>query len=140
MVVDIKTTSLKVGVRGKTPVIDGPLHSRVVAEDSMWSIDREAKHVAVHLEKANLKHEEWWNCVIEGHPKLNMKKLKPPSKSFYSLDGESQACINKMIFDQVQKSQGKPTSQDMLLQQQLANFQQQHPGQQLPEGLFPPQS
>jgi hypothetical protein len=61
--VDVKITggSLKVGLKGETPVIDGKLHDKVKPDDCTWTlIDNKVVHV--YLEK----HDgmKWWSCVI----------------------------------------------------------------------------
>ncbi|KAJ9457751.1 Protein BOBBER 1 [Diplonema papillatum] len=130
--VQIGTTTLKAGLKGKPPVIDGTMFSRVKEEDSTWSIEDSDKLV-LHLEKANLKYEEWWDCVVTNHPKINMKKLKPPPKKLHSLEEGAQATIEKMMFDQHQKRLGKPTSDELKMQEALEKFKEQFPGQPLPD-------
>eukprot|EP01059_Diplonema_ambulator_P004125 TRINITY_DN13827_c0_g1_i1.p1 TRINITY_DN13827_c0_g1~~TRINITY_DN13827_c0_g1_i1.p1 ORF type:complete len:191 (+),score=36.14 TRINITY_DN13827_c0_g1_i1:55-627(+) len=132
VVVDIGCTKLKVGLKGKEPVIDGELFARVKQEDCMWSIE-DGNKLVITLEKANLKYEEWWEYVIKGHPAINMKKLKPPPKKLQTLDEGAQATIEKMMFDQHQKRMGKPTSDELKIQEAMEKFKEQFPGQPLPD-------
>eukprot|EP01063_Lacrimia_lanifica_P015932 TRINITY_DN22585_c0_g1_i1.p2 TRINITY_DN22585_c0_g1~~TRINITY_DN22585_c0_g1_i1.p2 ORF type:complete len:186 (+),score=98.33 TRINITY_DN22585_c0_g1_i1:53-610(+) len=125
-------TRLKAGLKGKPAVIDGEMFSRIKEEDSMWSIE-DGDKLVLHLEKANLQHEEWWECVQQGHPKLNMKDLKPPPKQMSSLEPGAQATIEKMMFDEQQKREGKPTSEQMKIQEAMDKFKEQFPGQPLPD-------
>eukprot|EP01061_Rhynchopus_euleeides_P004481 TRINITY_DN13735_c0_g1_i1.p1 TRINITY_DN13735_c0_g1~~TRINITY_DN13735_c0_g1_i1.p1 ORF type:complete len:216 (+),score=82.85 TRINITY_DN13735_c0_g1_i1:133-780(+) len=130
--VRITNTTLHAGLKGKEPVVTGTLYSRIKEEDSMWSIE-DGERLVVHLEKANLKHEEWWDCLVQGHPKLNMKNIKPPPKQFQSMEDGAQATIQKMMFDQHQKRLGKPTSQELQIQEAMEKFKEQFPGQPLPD-------
>merc|ERR1719460_3285228 len=49
--VKIGVTSLKVGVKGQPPIIDGRLHKRVKLDDCFWTLDEGA--VAIDLSKEN---------------------------------------------------------------------------------------
>ena len=57
--------TLSVGFKNAPPLFGGKLHRPVKEEDCMWSLD--GGSLIITLEKMNLKSEEWWSCVIEGH-------------------------------------------------------------------------
>ncbi|KAG0357757.1 nuclear movement protein nudC [Gamsiella multidivaricata] len=124
LVVDIKKKSLKVGLKGQTPIIDGVLFKDIKVDDSTWTLDSQ-KEVNIHLEK--YKGTEWWKCVIEGHPEIDTTKVVPENSKLSDLDGETRGMVEKMMFDQRQKAAGKPTSDDLKKAEALKRFQAQHP-------------
>eukprot|EP00997_Jenningsia_sp_PLL12_P008741 NODE_5560_length_567_cov_114.169884_g4829_i0.p1 GENE.NODE_5560_length_567_cov_114.169884_g4829_i0~~NODE_5560_length_567_cov_114.169884_g4829_i0.p1 ORF type:complete len:112 (-),score=31.88 NODE_5560_length_567_cov_114.169884_g4829_i0:113-448(-) len=92
----------------------------------MWSLENKDT-VVIYLQKMNLKHEEWWTCVIEGHACVNLKSIKPPPKHVQDLDDGAKAAIQKMMFDQHQKRMGLPTSEELMHKEALLKLKQQFP-------------
>ena len=39
--VQIKASTLKIGVKGQTPIIDGPLHKKIKTADSIWTLEKD---------------------------------------------------------------------------------------------------
>lgn len=124
--VDIKITSsgLKVGLRGAPAVLDGKLHDKVKVEDSTWTLV-DNKLVHVYLEK--LEKQKWWSCVISGEPEIDTKLVVPENSKLSDLDGDVRQTVEKMMFDQRQKSMGLPTSDEKQKFDMLEKFKQQHP-------------
>lgn len=102
--VTVTPTRMCIKCKGKT-VMEGKLHEKVTVEETLWHLD-ENKQVVLSLEK---QRETWWKCVLEGDEEIDTTKVES-TRSMEEYDGETQGAIRKIMFDQTQKVQGKPTS------------------------------
>ena len=69
--VQITATSLRVGLKGQDPIVDGPLFESIKVSDSGWSLAD--GNLDVLLMKEN--KQQWWKTVIKGDPEINTQKV-----------------------------------------------------------------
>ncbi|KAK3115253.1 hypothetical protein LTR53_005573 [Teratosphaeriaceae sp. CCFEE 6253] len=125
--VKITKTSLKAGIKGQEPIVDGTLPHAIVTDESAWTLEttKAGKELNIHLDKANKM--EWWAHVVTSAPKIDTSKITPENSKLSDLDGETRGMVEKMMYDQRQKEAGKPSSDEEKKMDMLRKFQEQHP-------------
>ncbi|KAF4380406.1 hypothetical protein F8388_024699 [Cannabis sativa] len=124
VVCDIKKNHLKVGLKGQPPIIDGELFRPVKPDDCYWSIEDQSS-ISILLTKHD--QMDWWKSLVKGDPEIDTQKVEPESSKLSDLDPETRQTVEKMMFDQRQKSMGLPSSEEMQKENLLKKFMAEHP-------------
>lgn len=75
-------------------------------DDANWFVDDGVFTVEV----TKIKRSEWWMSVLKDHKELAWSQIQPEHPTYVEdLDGETQATVKKMMFDNQQRQRGLPT-------------------------------
>lgn len=129
--VDVTPKHIKAGLKGQQPLLDAPLYKKVKTGDDhfTWTLDDapggKGKHLTLFLTKES--GMEWWSCVAEGEPTIDVTAIEPENSKLSDLDAETARTVSKMMFDTRQKQMGLPTSDELQKRQMLEKFMKAHP-------------
>lgn len=110
--VDLTHTHLRVQVLNVADgswvvAIDDDLPWRIKLDECIWTLVP-GDHILVNLEKTE---ERWWEQLLVNEPKINVRAIDP-SKPFDDLDAESQAKIQELAYNNLQKQMGRKTPKE----------------------------
>jgi len=90
------------------PVLEGDLFGEVKHEEAVWSVE-DKRFLSITLEKWK---KIWWKSALVGDPEIDTQKVDSTC-AVDDYDESTQAAIRKVMFDQHQKRQGLPTSDEL---------------------------
>ncbi|KAG0568399.1 hypothetical protein KC19_6G016900 [Ceratodon purpureus] len=121
---EIKGKTLKAGLKGQEPVLQGEFYTPVKSDDCFWSVEEDGT-LSIYLTKCNKM--TWWKSVLKGEPEINTRKVMPENSRLADLDSETRSTAEKMMYDQRQKAMGLPTSDESSKSDAVKKFMAQHP-------------
>lgn len=105
--VTVTTSNINVRVDG-TELFSGMFPRPVKQDETVWTLTP-GKSIQIHLEKAK---ECWWDRLVQSEPKISLQQIDA-TRPFSELSQEEQMKLNEVVWNDYQKSQGLPTSQQM---------------------------
>ena len=106
--VDMTVNHLKIEIKGMDkPLIDADFCEKIIPDDSNWSIE-DGQSIIFFLEKAS---EIIWKSAFKGGKEIDTKTVDN-SKRIEEFDSETQAALNKIVYEQNRKRNGLPTTEE----------------------------
>lgn len=99
-----------------------------MVDDSTWTLSTTSsgeKEIVITIAKSS--GSNWWAHTVTTAPKIDVTKIVPENSKLSELDGETRGMVEKMMYDQEMKRQGKPTSDEQQKQDLLKKFMKEHP-------------
>jgi len=96
VVCKIGVQSLRIGVRGADPIVDGTLHARIDVDSAIWQL-QDSHKLIVNMQKLGVDKQAWWPCLLKGEPEINTMKCEVgESTNLLSTDGEKRYRVEKI--------------------------------------------
>ena len=105
--VSLESNHISVSYVGGEIIVEGKLFDRIKATDSMWTIE-DGNTLVITMEKAQ---ENIWKTVVVGDEEIDTTKVDN-SKKLEEFDGETQAALKKVMYEQDRKNKGLPTTDE----------------------------
>jgi len=124
--VDFNVTHLSVTVKNgpdAVTVLQGEFEEDTKPDEGTWTREDDVLVVTV----AKTGDLSWWPCALRGHAKIDIQKIEPQNSNLHELDPDMRQTVEKMMYDQKMKAQGKPTLEEASKKEQLKKFMDMHP-------------
>jgi hypothetical protein len=106
--IDMTVNHLKIVIQGMDkPLIDDDFCEKIIPDDSNWTIE-DGQSIILFLEKAT---EIIWKSAFKGGKEIDTKTVDN-SKRIDEFDSETQAALNKIVYEQNRKRNGLPTTEE----------------------------
>ena len=106
--IDMTVNHLKIVIQGmEKPLIDDDFCEKIIPDDSNWTIE-DGQSIILFLEKAT---EIIWKSAFKGGKEIDTKTVDN-SKRIDEFDSETQAALNKIVYEQNRKRNGLPTTEE----------------------------
>mmetsp|Transcript_24099 Transcript_24099/g.38810 ORF Transcript_24099/g.38810 Transcript_24099/m.38810 type:complete len:410 (+) Transcript_24099:40-1269(+) len=124
--VDVTPTHISVAIKNgdlKTTLLHGEFEERIKPAELTWTREDDLLVITV------IKHGDlsWWSSALKGHLKVDVQKIEPQNSNLHDLDDDMRQTVEKMMYDQKMKAQGKPTLDESKKKDQMKKFMGQHP-------------
>lgn len=101
-------TNLTIILKGENkPYFEGEFCEKIKADESNWSLE-DNKNLILFIEKAQ---EVIWKSAFKGHKEIDTKKVDN-SKRIDEFDNDTQAALNKIVYEQNRKKNGLLTTEE----------------------------
>ena len=114
--ISMTVNHLKITIKSKEPkvLIDDDFCEKIKPDDSNWTLE-DGQSLVFYLEKAG---EVIWKSAFKGGKEIDTKKVDN-SKRIDEFDNETQAALNKIMYEQNRKRNGLPTTEEEQKLEQL---------------------
>jgi hypothetical protein len=94
-------STLRVALKGSSePIMEGKWCKKIKPDDSLWTVESDGGKRCLQLTLQKFDTMSWWDCILEGEPKLDTQKIEPENSKLSDLDGDTRSTVEKMMFDQ----------------------------------------
>lgn len=114
--ISMTVNHLKITIKSKEAkvLIDDDFCEKIKPDDSNWTLE-DGQSLVFYLEKAG---EVIWKSAFKGGKEIDTKKVDN-SKRIDEFDNETQAALNKIMYEQNRKRNGLPTTEEEQKLEQL---------------------
>lgn len=100
----------------------------ILVDDSTWILSTNAdSSKTININLAKSRGSNWWAHIVTSAPAIDVTKIQPENSKLSDLDGETRGMVEKMMYDQEMKRQGRPSSDEQKKEDLLKKFMKEHP-------------